>query len=439
MPWRFKHVGLFWSIPYFFAACISALPNANVNDVAAASIWLPAGVAMAAMMLTRAERWVSVLFGMVAAQTLFGMLHGVDAIHALATAIGLVAAPAISLALVVRFAQVPLHGLYFLRALFFVALIESTLASVVDVTFRHAAVFTLSDVTRRGIAHFVGIFVVTPVFTTWSRFRPSRQIQHGAAEGMISGITFAALIPCAMLAFGGMPQIVLSDNVTIGLICLPLVLCVLISLLWDARGGALSVLTLAIVALWQTMEGYGPFSRTPDDASLIGVQMYLGVASVLVLLSTTLRGHRERALEHAHRWRTNIELALAGSGQLVYCLDTKSARIEWGGDVEAIAGNAPEKLATLEDVLGAIDAEDRVRARSRWLRAAGGQRVGDMTFVLRAGDGKLLRITDTSTAVGDLDEGAAFIAGTWRRAAASPGAPTQDEARGADVSGGERA
>jgi PAS domain-containing protein len=419
MPFVFKPGGLLWSLPYLFAAYLSTALSANVGAGGEAAIWLPAGVAMAAMMLTRPAGWPAVLTGIVATQTVFGVLHGAGLLQSLLIAIGLAAAPAIALAVVVRFAHVPLHGLYFLRALFLAALIDSALASIVDTTFSHGTVFTLLNATLRGVAHFVGIFAVTPLFTTWSRFRPSRQVMHGVAENVISGLALVALILCAMFAFNGVEGSALNDDLAIGLSYVPLVLCVLIALLWDARGGALSVLVLALIALWQTALGHGPFGHTQGVASLIGVQTYLGVAAVLVLLSTTLRGHRESALERAHRWRTNIELALTGNGQLFYCLDTKRGRAEWSGDVEGITGRTADSLATLEGMLAVIGPDDRVRARSRWLRAAGRQRVGEMTFALLTRDGTPVHITDSCSAVGDLDEDAPFITGIWRRAASS--------------------
>ncbi len=66
----------------------------------------------------------------------------------------------------VRFAQVPLHGLYFLRALFFAALIEGVLASALNnaILSPGGAAFW-PGFQMRAIAHVVGIFIVTPVFT----------------------------------------------------------------------------------------------------------------------------------------------------------------------------------------------------------------------------------------------------------------------------------
>ncbi|WP_321798738.1 MASE1 domain-containing protein [Caballeronia sp. J97] len=409
--------GLFWSLPYLLAAYAPTMLCAGHGPGVTASIWLPAGVAMAALMLTRPVGWPAVIAGLVGAQVLFGLLHGLGVVSALDIAILLIVAPTAALALVVRFAQVPLHGLYFLRALFVGALLSSVFASATDITAHSGHVLDFSaDMPLRAAAHFVGIFVITPVFTTWARFRPSRQIMHGVAERVIGGIAFAALVPCALLAFDMPAAQGFDGNIVTGLSYAPLVLCVLISLMWDGRGGACSVLVLAIIALTQTLLGHGPFSRTTDETSLIGVQAYLAVASVLVLLTTTLHGSRARALGDAHRWRTSMELALAGSGELIYCLDTKSGRLEWGGDVAAITGQAPEALRTLENVLARISQEDRARVRARWLCAAGGTPVGEISFLLRTQDGGLVSITDVSTPIDDLDDGAAFIAGIWRRA-----------------------
>ncbi len=73
-----------------------------------------------------------------------------------------------------------------------------------------------------------------------------------------------------------------------------------------------------------------------------------------------------------------MELALAGSGQLVYCLDTRTGHFEWGGDLEGITGRSPDAFATLDTVLAAISLDDRARAARRWLRAADGQPTREM-------------------------------------------------------------
>lgn len=409
--------GLLWAIPYFFAAYASAILSTNVGP--AASIWLPAGVAMAALMLTRPNGWPAVMIGIVAAQTLLGVWQGANLLLSLAVSLALIAAPAVALAIVVRFAQVPLHGLYFLRALFFAALIESALAAAIDTALLSDGSAFWASFQIRAFAHFVGIFVITPVFTTWARFRPTRSTTQGVAERVIGALAFVALVPCALMVFGWLSNGWAGEHFVIGVSYVPLVLCVLVALMWGARGGVMSVLALALIALGQTASGRGLFGSTPDDPSLFGVQMYLGVASVLVLLTTTLRGHRERAVEDASRWRANMELALAGSGQLVYCFDTRTGRFEWGGDLESIAGRSPEEFATLDAVLAAVSLDDRARARARWLRAADGQPTREATFCLHTPQGAPVFVTDTSQPIGDLDESTAFIAGTWRTARAA--------------------
>ncbi|KNH08529.1 putative transmembrane protein [Candidatus Burkholderia brachyanthoides] len=219
-----------------------------------ASIWLPAGIAMAALMLARPHGWLVVIPALVCAQTLFGLLQGSNLAHSLSVALVLIGAPAVALTIVVRFARTPLHGLYFLRALFLAALIDSALTSVIDLSWQSGRIVDFSSATAlRGVANFVGIFVLTPVFTAWSRFRPSREVEHGVTERLIGATAFAAVMLCVLLAFEATRFHSLSNNLAVGLSYVPLMLCLLIALMWNARGGALSVLLLAIVALSQTM------------------------------------------------------------------------------------------------------------------------------------------------------------------------------------------
>ena len=394
--------GLLWAIPYFFAAYASAILSTNAGP--AASIWLPAGVVMAALMSTRPNGWPAVMIGVVAAQTLLGVLQGANLLLSLALSLTLIAAPAIALAIVVRFAQVPLHGLYFLRALLFAALIESGLAAAVNAVLLSDGSAFWASFQIRAFAHFVGIFVITPVFTTWARFRPTRSATQGVAESVIGALAFVALVPCALAVFGWLPDGWAGQHFVMGMSYVPLVLCVLVALMWGARGGVMSVLALALIALGQAASGHGLFGSTPDDPSLLGVQMYLGVASVLVLLTTTLRGHRARAMEDASRWRANMELALAGSGQFVDCLHG-TGRFEWGGDLESIAGRSPRRIRNAR-----CGARRRFARRSRprprrWLRRRRPADARSDLLPAHTPQGAPVFVTDTSQPIGDLDEG----------------------------------
>ncbi|MCW3543772.1 hypothetical protein K6Y54_38545, partial [Burkholderia cenocepacia] len=90
----------------------------------------------------------------------------------------------------------------------------------------------------------------------------------------------------------------------------------------------------------QTAQGDGPFASFHEHygSSLLEAQLYLAVASLLVLTVSTLKTTRERVHEHAAVLQNNMELALASAGQIAYVLDPESGRIEWSGDVERVFG-----------------------------------------------------------------------------------------------------
>jgi hypothetical protein len=116
--------------------------------------------------------WPAVIGGLAGAQTLVGVLHRRSVLHALFAALLLIAAPAIALGIVVRFTHVPLRGLYLLRALLFAALVSSVLACGIDITSASSHVLDFPmNAPLRGVAHFVGMFVITPV--AFQRTMPS--------------------------------------------------------------------------------------------------------------------------------------------------------------------------------------------------------------------------------------------------------------------------
>ena len=170
------------------------------------------------------------------------------------------------------------------------------------------------------VADMLGILCVGPLVLAWSR--ESRR--HVGA--MLSGrsleavLLFAALIAVANWVFslapdgrGWVPQ---YQHLTIPLL-------VWAALRFGLRGASLALASYAALAIWETTNGLGPFVAANSDprSVLLGLQLYLGLVSIMVLLGAALMTERRDALADSESWRRRFEAAIEASGNLVFEID----------------------------------------------------------------------------------------------------------------------
>lgn len=407
---------LSWAALYFVFGFLSY--KLNGAFFASGYLWLPAGVTVGALMLTRTQRWAPLLVMLFAAQVLLGGIAERELWRMALLAIDEIGVAALAVWLVRR-APFPLEGLYFVRAL----LLVGVGASVVSGLFG-ALWFQLTQnlpfwATLRvwASSDLVGILIVVPVLAGWSRFRAVRSGGIARTEFLLGLASYVGVVLSTYLAFDSDIDRVLFD-INFSTTYLPLFFVALVTILWGGRGGALAVATLALMAFVYNSLGLGPFAelvRLHSSNALLELQVYLAVASLLSLLISTLKTTREQLHEQAAQWRSDVELALTVSRQLVYCIDPVRGKVTWSGDVRGMLGVAESELATLEQVLARVHPLDQARLRQRWLDDDGDgddNRPG-MAFRLLLPAGRVSQVTDMSRGVLDADDTLAIVAGAW--------------------------
>ncbi|WJF89561.1 MASE1 domain-containing protein [Paraburkholderia bonniea] len=418
---------LFWALLYFFSGCISHQLNGPVRG--SGYIWLPAGVVVAAFMLRPVRQWplVSVVF-LVAQLALSGAEHG-NLFTAFLFAIDEIGAAALAVWLVQR-VRFSLEGLYFLRSVILSGALAGMLgalggglwyALVKDEPFWDVWwVWAASD--------FVGVMLVTPVLASWSRFRAHRSGDHERFDIVLGIASFALLAVLAMLIFAGDNAEQFGIGVGFALTYIPLFLTVVVTVLLGGRTGSLSVLMLAVIVILQTAQGDGVFAMLDEHRgrSLLEAQLYLAVASLLVLTVSTLKTTRERMHHRVAILQNNMELALASAGQLAYVLDPATGRIEWSGDVQQVFGQGTDAamLASVPQVLERLHPDDRAVLRDCWSAAAVDEVCKVLPLRIVQPDGGSRRVLDRSAPLLDSNVDVAVVAGVWQveRACADTGA-----------------
>lgn len=405
---------LLWAVVYFVFGYVSHALNGSF--VATGYIWLPAGITVAALLLTPGARWFPLLVLLFAAQIFLGWLEHRELWRMALFALDEIGVAAIAVSLVRR-APFPMEGLYFVRGL----LMVGVGASMVSALFG-AGWFVLTQNTPFwptlrvwAMSDLVGILIMTPVLASWSQFRATRSGGIARTEFLLGLAAFIAVVASAYLAFDSELDRLIFD-IDFSTTYLPLFFIALVALLWGGRGGALSVAVLSLMAFVYNSLGHGPFVelvQLNSSNALLELQVYLAVASLLSLLISALKTTREQLHEDVARWKSEVELALTVSRQLVYSINPQRQSVTWSGDAQSLLGVAIDKMQTLAEVLALVHPLDQQRLRQRWLEDDSNEVREDMPFRLLLADGRVIGVTDMSRSLLDPDDSLVMVAGTW--------------------------
>ena len=275
---------------YFLAGRLG-LSFAFVN-ASASAVWPPTGIAVAALLMFGMRTWPAVTVGafLVNLSTSGAMAASAaiafgNTLEALAGA-WLVSRYANGIAAfdrtpdIVRFALAAISATAIAASIGVLTLMMAGLASAGD-TREIWFTWWLGDA--------VGALVVTPLILLWSRPSTHRWRQHRASE-------IAALVACHVLASWvvfGMPPTA-GANYPLAFVLMP-------GLLWTAfrfgaRETAAAATVVAVIAIYGTLRGLGPFARSSENESLLLLQAFIGVTSTM-MLSVAAEVKRRRTSE----------------------------------------------------------------------------------------------------------------------------------------------
>ena len=263
----------------------------------ATAVWPPTGLALAALLLLGFRVWPGILLG----AFLVNVLTAGSVATSLAIAIGNTAEALAGAALVTRHA----HGRrVFVRAedVFRFGLFAALAATVVSAT---VGPISLSlggeaDWSAYGaiwltwwVGDAVGALVVTPFLVLWARDPVLRWARTQQVEALI---LLASLVAASLAVFTGWSPLT-GRHSPLAFLCIP-------PLVWAAlrfgpREVATGTVVLSGIALWGTLHGHGPFARTSPNESLLLLQAFIGVITLMVLAVSAgvwQRARVERAL-----------------------------------------------------------------------------------------------------------------------------------------------
>jgi len=266
------------------------------------AVWLPAGVAVAALLLGGWSAWPAVALGsMVATCTTGGPLAVAPGV-ALGATLGAMTAYAIFRNPRIGFRL----DLSRVRDIF--ALIVATIAAPVvsstggTVTLRFFHRIPQGSILQMWktwwVGDFVGILLLCPLLLTWRTPTPVRRKTWNSPEAFI---LVAAIFGLSWLSF--------SSRMPLGILLAP-------ALLWAAlrfgqRGSSLALLIVSSVAIWHTYRGLGPFTSGPMETRLLAMQIFIAVAGITILFMSAVTTERDVVQEALRQARDELERKVA--------------------------------------------------------------------------------------------------------------------------------
>ncbi len=353
-------------------------------NASAIAVWLPTGIAIAAFLTLGYRIWPAIL----CSALLVSLTTGGSVTTSLGIAVGNTLEGLLTAYLVNRFANG--RGAFgrprdtFRFAL--LALLGTTVSPIVGITTLSAAGFAewidfgrLSFTWWLGDA--VGAIVVTPVLLLWGVPSGIRWTRARALEGIA---LLAALLVVGAAVFGGLWST--GRHHSLDFLCLPI-------LVWAAfrfaqREVALALATLVMIAIVGTLHGYGPFAREAPPASLVLLQAFVGVTSVVSLALAAVVSRRQRFEAELRYLADNDPLTeLANIRQAMHVLDGEIRRSQRTGRPLAVLFLDLDRLKRINDHHGHLAGNralcrlaDALRASSRAIDTAA--RLGGDEFVL---------------------------------------------------------
>jgi len=410
-----------WLCLYLATGALSGQFNVN-SEAHAPYVWLPAGVSLAAMLLSRATSIAPLAVAFALVQSVLSYLGGRDIPSSLVLGALAGVAPLIA-ATIVRRMRVPLEGLHLLKAVVVAALVSAVLLGGGGALYFAATkgMPLFVPLCEWSAAIFVGVCITLPLLAVWAQFRAKRSAQRSVRLELVGYASFAVMVGVTWWLFDNASAHWLNAA---GITCplyLPMFCVVIVSIVSGARGGTLAVLALTLISLGHTAHGDGPFA--PQSAtvslSLLQAQLYLGVSAMLVLIVHALREAEAQAYIQADRWRTDLELALAGGGMIAYTVDSETQSVQWRGDVSRLTGYPAEALSTTEAVLARLHPQDRECLRARWNTSEAPPQPEPAHLSLRLANASAanewIDLVDAGSALTDGNGRVAFVAGVWQQ------------------------
>ena len=318
----------------YFSTAKLGLRFAYVNPSATA-LWAPTGITLAAFLIFGLRAWPGAFLG--------AFFANLTTAGSVLTSIGIATGNTLEgvagCYLVRRFARGQqaferAHDIF--KFAFLAGMVSTAISATVGVTSLSLGGF--ADWTEYGpiwrtwwLGDGVGAVIVTPLVLLW---RENPRLNWTREQIVELAVLFLGLFFTVGIVFGGRFHSEVK-NYPLEYLCIPF-------LIWAAfrfgrRKAATATCVLAGIAIWGTLQGYGPFSRETLNTSLLLVQSFVGIVAVTSLALAAEISERKRADERVQQLVVTDPLTgLANYRRLIEAIELEIKRYGRSGRPFAI-------------------------------------------------------------------------------------------------------
>ena len=228
---------------------------------------------------------------------------------------------------------------------------------------------------RLAFSTVLGILLLVPVIVNFKDFSVRRSGGMPVRLFLTGTIMFTLFITTVLTVFSEGAQDRFGA-VAPTLAYLPMPFLVLASMSWGPRGGSVAALVGAMVVVWLTANGKGPFVISEGFAgeSVIEVQAYVSIWAALLLVGQALDSDRRAALIMAREWQLRYERTLVANGVASVEFDAVSGAAVWGDSADTVLGPEVGQIRNISDWLDIVNLADRALVRAEWDAMISGRR-----------------------------------------------------------------
>jgi diguanylate cyclase (GGDEF)-like protein len=334
----------------YFGTAKLGLRYAFVNPSATA-LWAPTGITLAAFLIFGLRVWPGAFLG-----AFFANLTTTGTIlTSISIATGNTLEGVAACYLVGRFARGPQafeRAQDIFKFAFLAGMASTTISATVGVTSLSLAGFAdwreFGSIWRTWwLGDGVGAVVVTPLVLLW---KENPRLNWTREQVVELAVLFVGLFFTAGIVFGG-PFHAEVRNYPLEYLSIPF-------LIWAAfrfgrRKAATATCVLAGIAIWGTMQGFGPFSRETLSTSLLLVQSFVGIVAITSLALAAEVSERQRADERVQQLvATDPLTGLANYRRLIEAIELEIKRYGRSGRPFAVLLFDLDGLKKINDAHG---------------------------------------------------------------------------------------
>lgn len=404
-----------WGLLYYLLGFLSlTLDN---PDGHLAFVWLPAGVAISAFLLSPRNHWVLLFTSFCIARIVLSFSFPTPlTVSLILTLVSLL--NDLVIAWSVRHFSRRHDELYKVVNWIMATILFSGIASLVAVLLLslQGADPLLENIWIWWSANVTGTIFVTPALVGLF----SKRDKSSRVPRWVSVVLVVAVLLVTMITFIRMPDNAQNIALIYCMACIPLILVTITATLCSNRFGSVAFILFSAVVIWASWQETGPFylARLTAEESIVLAQCYLSGSALLIVFIRAQKNFSAVGAAKSTLW------------DIAYSLDLQTGALSWNPHAKSSLSLELEQIHSQEQLLAHIpDKTQKIRLQDRWQAVHDNQTVEeDFHFTLQLEGRNPVKMIETRTLILAGTDADAII-GFWAEAPGSLMTPAKEGGR----------